>query len=228
LDANLFPQAWQVNRGRSAEGVEFRRLERLAAANPGSLVMTRLVYTDDRVVPALVHLLVAVPGRPPEQGMFGNVPAPRPAPGATARLRAGSAFHRTVQTAFVAGLTGAAASPERVVRLADGKTGRVDLLVLPVEPARTAVVVEVKNTDWDALAPHRVRPNLRAHIRQLQGYLDPLVDEMEHGAWDAVAGVLLYPRKPIDASRAEVVETVADALALMVVWHDQTDWRASP
>jgi hypothetical protein len=59
-----------------------------------------------------------------------------------------------------------------------------------------AVVVEIKSTAWDALAEHRVRPNLRAHIRQLQGYLDRYIHDLDpaaeadgladanSGAWD--------------------------------------------
>jgi hypothetical protein len=36
-------------------------------------------------------------------------------------------------------------------------------------------VLEVKNTDWDLRALHRVIPNLRRHARQVWGYLEPLV-----------------------------------------------------
>jgi len=96
LDVNLFAQAWQVNQGRSAEGKEFRRLERLAAANTGALVMTRLIYTDDTAVPTFVHLLVAVVGQSVQQGLFTNTPEQRP-PVHLDRLRAGTAFHQTVQ-----------------------------------------------------------------------------------------------------------------------------------
>jgi hypothetical protein len=147
LDVNLFAQAWQVNQGRSAEGREFRRLERLAAAHPGAVVMTRLIYTDDTAVPTSVHLLVVLGDDHVQQGLFSNTRLPRP-PARLERLRAGTAFHHTVQTAFVAGLLGANAEPERVIRLAHGRAGRIDLLVVPAGAERLAVVVEIKNTTW--------------------------------------------------------------------------------
>lgn len=69
LDVNLFPQAWQINQGRGLEGREFRRLERLAAASPGALQVTRLLWTDDTNIPTYVHVVVAVPGREVVQGV---------------------------------------------------------------------------------------------------------------------------------------------------------------
>jgi hypothetical protein len=227
LDVNLFPQAWQVNRGRGVEGRQFRRLERLAAASPGALQMTRLLWTDNSNVSSHVHLIVAIEGRDVEQGVFGNSPEPRPASKSREvdRLRAGVAFHRTVQTGFVAGLVGAAAEPESVIRLLDGRYGRVDLLVVPSGDERMAVVVEVKNTDWDALRAERVRPNLRAHLRQLQKYLDVAVAQMEEGGgWQSVVGVLVYPRRPTDPARSEMLANIVDAEALTIVWHDETTW----
>lgn len=228
LDVNLFPQAWQVNRGHGVEGREFRRLERLAAASPGALQMTRVLWADETNVPSHIHMVVVAEGREVQQGVFGNAPEPkefgRRHPD-TDRLCAGVAFHRKVQTDFVAGLVGASATPESFVRLHAGRTGRVDLLVVPVGAERMAVVVEVKNTDWDALRAQRVRPNIRAHIRQLQTYLDVAVARIgEPEGWQSVAGVLLYPRRPVDASIAAIVTTSVESEALMIVWHDETSW----
>jgi hypothetical protein len=105
----------------------------------------------------------------------------------------------------------------------------------------TAVVVEIKNTDWDAFAADRVRPNLRRHLRQLQDYLDHYVDHIrrpqdstrettdsvdtEPLTWDTVIGVLLYPRRP-DPARATLIEDVALEQALTVVWYDEADWHS--
>jgi hypothetical protein len=150
---------------------------------------------------------------------------------ATEPLRRGNAFHARVQTAFLAGLLGAEAAPERPVTLSLSRSGRVDLLVLPSGGEVAAVVIEIKRTDWDALAEHRVRPNLRSHIRQLQRYLDVYIDDLRQdpgpsapGQWDSVSGVLLYPRRPTDPVRSQLIEQIADREALMVVWFDETDW----
>jgi hypothetical protein len=229
LDVNLFPQAWQINRGRGSEGREFRRLERLAAASPGALQVTRLLWTDDSNIPTYVHVIVAVPGREVVQGVFTNEPIPRPprntAESQTDRPRAATSFHRTVQTQFVADLVGAVASAERTIRLFNGRTGRVDLLVVTVGSERMAVIVEVKNTDWDKLRLERIRPNLRSHLRLLQNYLDTAASQIgEPDAWDSAAGVLIYPRRPADANLVELITRTVESVALMLVWHDEATW----
>jgi hypothetical protein len=107
-----------------------------------------------------------------------------------------------------------------------GRSGRIDLLVVPTGVERMAVVVEIKSTDWDVRGSHRVRPNARSHIRQLQGYLDAIIDELGvPGGYVSAAGVLLYPRRPADPVRAELITAMAEAEALMVVWHDETTWK---
>lgn len=112
---------------------------------------------------------------------------------AVRRLREGTAFHRRIQTAFVARLVGATADPESPIPLSKTSSGRIDLLIAPVGAERMAVVVEVKNTDWDALLDGRLRPNFRRHVRQLQGYLDTIVGRIgESDGWDSAIGVLLY------------------------------------
>jgi hypothetical protein len=160
----------------------------------------------------------------------------------TKPLSRGRKFHANVQTAFLAGLVGTTATPEKTITLSRTRGGRVDLLVVPQGGEAAAVVVEIKSTDWDALADHRVRPNLRSHLRQLQRYLDvyvadlrqePRTGDPDHdpigdhppSRWDSVAGVLLYRRRPNDQSRAQLVEELADREALMVVWYSETDWQ---
>lgn len=81
------------------------------------------------------------------------------------------------------------------------------------------MVIEIKRTDWDALPEHRVRPNLRTHIRQLQGYLDRYVDDLDSnlatgnelagasgGTWDSVSGGLLYRRRPTTPAPLQLID----------------------
>jgi hypothetical protein len=154
---------------------------------------------------------------------------------ATARLDRGQRFHREVQTAFLAGLVAADAHPEQTLALRTGRR-RVDLLVFPQTAGEvTAVVVEIKNSDWDAFPVDRVRPNLRRHIRQLQEYLDHYVEYLRHPpdrtgdhahlggiplAWDSVIGVLLYPKRPSDPARGKLIED--EALQQALAWSGTT------
>jgi hypothetical protein len=200
LDENLFAQATHVNQGRSPAGHAYRRLERLATAHPGGLVFHRLIYGDGTDVPDLTELTVWLP-MARHTGTFDNRPDAWQPP--TSRLARGQRFHREAQTAFLTGLLAAQAHAERMLTLRAGRR-RVDLLILPdVAGEEIAVVVEIKATDWDSFAADRVRPNLRRHLRQLQGYLDHYVDHLVRPAagpdspapcgqprgWDAVIGV---------------------------------------
>ena len=241
LDENLFAQAGHVNQGRSPAGRVYRRLERLAADKAGSLVFHRLIYGDGTDVPDLTQLTVGLPAAT-HSGIFDNRPEAWPA--MTGRLTRGQRFHRDVQTAFLTGLVAADAQPEHTLSLRTGRR-RVDLLVLPqIQGEVTAVVVEIKNSDWDTFQADRIRPNVRRHISQLQNYLDHYIDSLRDApnqtqgragetgqpdersvTWDAVIGVLLYPKRPRDPVRAQLVEAVAFEQALTVIWYDETEWR---
>jgi hypothetical protein len=74
------------------------------------------------------------------------------------------------------------ARPEAPIAVARGRAGRIDLLLAVDDHGRPLlVVVEVKNTDWDARAAHRLRPNLARHARQVWRYIDSLMPEVEAG-----------------------------------------------
>jgi hypothetical protein len=232
LDENLFAQARQVNQGLSEGGRAYRNLERMAAQQPGSLMFHRLIYGDGSDISDLTQLTVGVSAST-FTGTFDN----RPHPVSPNRLVRGQQFHRRVQTAFLSNLVGASGHPEHTLALRTG-VRRVDLLILPkVEAEVTAVIVEVKNTDWDSV---HVRPNLRRHIRQLQEYLDHYVDHLRTNldqpadsvskdglpvTWDSVIGVLLYPARPHDPDRVRLIEDIALEQALTVVWYDENNWQ---
>jgi hypothetical protein len=118
---------------------------------------------------------------------------------AVERLTVGQAFHRTVQSAFLAGPAGASGFRERQWRLIRGRRGRVDLAVEADGDEQMLVIIEIKGTDWDAIPADRVMRNLRRHLRQLQAYLDTTIEDMEAGLWEGIAGALLYPGRPASA-----------------------------
>ncbi len=67
--------------------------------------------------------------------------------------------------------------------------------------------------------------NLRRHLRQLQGYLDTAVEDMEAGTWSGIVGCLLYPARPASADIQAAIEDVAGQQAVMVTWYADADWR---
>ncbi|MGZ8182549.1 MAG: hypothetical protein ACXWT1_11350 [Methylobacter sp.] len=55
LDANLFPQRPELNRGRSEAGRAYRRMEKYAASYGGTFVFSRLIYGDSSWVPSFLE-----------------------------------------------------------------------------------------------------------------------------------------------------------------------------
>jgi hypothetical protein len=85
------------------------------------------------------------------------------------------------------------------------------------------VVVEVKNTDWDARAAHRLRPNLARHARQVWRYLDSLIPELEAGELVGVQAALVYPRRPSLPGRAELVEGVLGEQGISALFYEELE-----
>jgi hypothetical protein len=141
------------------------------------------------------------------------------------RLMAGQNVHRTVQRAFLTGLVGALGFPERQWRLITGGRGRVDLAVEVDGSEQMLVIIEIKGTDWDKIPAARLMRNLRRHLRQLQGYLDTAVEEMESGVWTGIVGSLLYPARPASKETQDTIEAIAGEQAIMVTWYEDVNWR---
>ena len=97
---------------------------------------------------------------------------------AVERLTAGQAFHRTVQSAFLAGLAGAPGFRERQWRLIWGRRGRVDLAVEVDGDEQMLVIIEIKGTDWDAMYVGAARA-WASYLKNLRAVLETGVDLRE-------------------------------------------------
>lgn len=73
MDINFFPQAADLNRGRSPAGRRWRELERRARAPAGALVLVRPVYDSDTWVPRWLDFGVVI-GDDLEVETFDNQP----------------------------------------------------------------------------------------------------------------------------------------------------------
>src|SRR6266511_1863092 len=104
------------------------------------------------------------------------------------------------------------AAPEVPVPAVRRRYGRIDL---------PTAVIEVKNTDWDARADHRVMPNLSRHARQVWNYLDALMPCVDAGELAGLQAALVYPRRPSYPGRAEFIEETLDSQGISVVFYDE-------
>jgi hypothetical protein len=97
----------------------------------------------------------------------------------------------------------------------DGRRRRRIDIKLDGPTRGTVVVVETKATDWDRMAPHRVRPNALRHARQVWRYI-----EAEIGQGKAVFPALVYPAAPRTPGRREKIERALHARGIEVIWRD--------
>jgi hypothetical protein len=85
-------------------------------------------------------------------------------------LRSGKAFHSLVERFYQ---YDSKFEPEKTLYKVKNRRGRMDLFLWVDSGNDYAVVVEIKNTDWDRLARRNtVRQNLRSHINQVWSYLE--------------------------------------------------------
>ena len=61
LDINIFPQRREVNRGWSAEGRLYRKMERYASEHPGTFMFSRPIYGDDSWTPHALEYGLLLP-----------------------------------------------------------------------------------------------------------------------------------------------------------------------
>jgi hypothetical protein len=158
-------------------------------------------------------------------------------------LRLGRAFGVKVQAEYPRGARGVGTQAEHRVERGSGRAiwakdgtklepigarlgrrGRMDLLLegldedsgLPFQ-----VVLEIKRTNWDRQAEHRVAPNVARHRLQVWSYLEPLLERVDVGEVSWVQGAVVYPRRPRKAGRASDIEQRLGEYGLTVVWYDE-------
>ncbi len=137
-------------------------------------------------------------------------------------LRIGKAFGQHVAIEYPKGMIDGSAATEVSVPAVRRRYGRIDLLIEADDSGRPLlVVVEVKNTDWDARAHHRVNPNLSRHARQVWNYLEALIPRLDAGELGGLQAALVYPHRPSQPGRAEIIKRKLDSLGISVVFYDE-------
>jgi len=76
------------------------------------------------------------------------------------------------------------------------------------------VLVEIKASNWDKMAPHRVRPNALRHARQIWRYIESELADRP------VLPALVYPNEPKTPGRKEEIEGILHERLIQVVWRE--------
>jgi hypothetical protein len=72
LEANVFVQRRDLNRGWSADGKRFRQMERHCVEHPGTLCFARPIYVDGTARPGWLEFGIVLPEAGPEVACFDN------------------------------------------------------------------------------------------------------------------------------------------------------------
>ena len=128
------------------------------------------------------------------------------------RLRRGKAFHDDVQEEWEADAEGDVTC-EKGITKPGGKRGRMDIHVQADD--ELSAVVEIKNSDWDDMAPERVRPNAKRYARQIWTYIESQLELGQH-----VSPGIIFPKRPNTPGRLDEIERVFDEEGIPVVWQD--------
>lgn len=99
---------------------------------------------------------------------------------------------------------------DRYLSSSNRRTGRPDLLI---DEGGWYSVIEFKASDWDAMAEHRVRPNVHRHVRQVLKYVEHF--------WDQgldVCPALIFPKAPVSRVRKDAIESILEERCVQVRW----------
>ncbi|MBN1346882.1 MAG: hypothetical protein JXQ73_29590 [Phycisphaerae bacterium] len=130
------------------------------------------------------------------------------------RLREGKAFHKKVQADWVAEAEGDVRT-EMTVRKEGGRGGRLDVFVSQ-EGSEVRGIVEIKHSDWDKMTPQAVRRNVRRQARQIWRYVE------SQSTLDGICPGIIFPKRPSDRERLELIEELFGEEAISVVWEDES------
>ena len=130
------------------------------------------------------------------------------------RLREGKAFHKKVQADWRAEAEGDVRT-EMTVKRAGGRSGRLDVFVSE-DGSAVRAIVEIKHSDWDKMTPPAVRRNAKRQARQLWRYIElqPTLDGICPG--------IVFPKRPSDRARLELIEQLFEEEGIPVVWEDES------
>ena len=132
------------------------------------------------------------------------------------RLKKGKEFHKQVQNTWPRGDEGDII-PEKTITKPSGRKGRIDVFVDNAGDGDLVAVVEIKDSDWDAMTPKTVRRNVGRHSNQIYDYIDSQLDEGK-----TVSPGIIFPKLPKDPARLKLVEELFDERGIPVVWEDET------
>jgi Holliday junction resolvase-like predicted endonuclease len=130
-------------------------------------------------------------------------------------LRQGKAFHKKLQADWLGTAEGRILT-EKAITKSTGRKGRIDIFV-DDDGGKLVAVVEVKNSNWDKMTEKAVSRNVRRQVKQIWDYIDSQLAKVKE-----VSPGIIFPHRPKDKARMELIEHMFEQEGIPVVWQDET------
>jgi len=140
------------------------------------------------------------------------------------QLKRGKLFHKKVQADWRKTAEGDVKA-ERVILKQSGRKGRIDVFVNDDDPDGTIAIVEIKASDWNRMTETAVRRNVRRQIQQIWDYIESQIVKGEYvptGEQKSVCPGIIFPKRPKDKGRLELIEKLFIEEGIPVVWDDES------
>ncbi len=131
------------------------------------------------------------------------------------QLLRGKAFHKKMQIDWLNNAEGKILI-EKAITKPTGRKGRIDIFV-DDDGDKLVAVAEVKASDWDKMTDSAVRRNVRRQIRQVWNYIESQLKTKK----DVSPGII-FPKRPKDRERTELIEKIFEEEGIPVVWLNET------
>lgn len=129
-------------------------------------------------------------------------------------LYRGKRFHKKIQKEWRQKAEGDVKTEESTVK-PSGRRGRMDIFVKSNDSL--IGVVEIKACDWDAMTLTAIHQNVRRQALQIWDYIE---SQLKLGK-DISPGVI-FPKRPKDPNRMNLIEQLFDKEGIPVVWEDES------
>jgi len=129
-------------------------------------------------------------------------------------LYRGKRVHKKIQKKWHEKAKGDVKTEKSTIKLS-GRKGRMDIFVK--SDGSLVAVVEIKASDWDTMTPTAIHLNIRRQARQIWDYIE---SQLMLGK-DISPGVI-FPKRPKDPNRMNLIEQLFDKKGISVVWEDES------
>lgn len=129
-------------------------------------------------------------------------------------LHRGKEFHKKIQKKWINTAEGDV-TPEKSMTKPSGRKGRMDIFVRCDETL--VAIAEIKTSDWDTMTSTSIPRNVKRQAHQIWNYIE---SQLKLGK--EVSPGIIFPKRPENPNRLDLIERLFDEEGIPVVWEDES------